>query len=103
MQSIGTVKVITVSFLEDDVHDGGIPNASYENARVDEYDVEDVEEAIRVIQYAGLTFEATGNDWAGHPDGSSIHNYATGERHDVTAHLERFLPSEVLAIIEAVG
>jgi hypothetical protein len=100
---IGTVKITRVRFLEDEVYDGGIPTASYDNATVEEYEADTVEDAVRVIQREGLTFAATGTDYAGDPDGSTIVNYATAEREDATAHLIGFLPSEVLAIIHAVG
>jgi hypothetical protein len=103
MSTIGTVKVITVSFLEDEVWEGSIPRKCYDDARVTDYDVEDVEEAVRAIVVEGLTFAATGNDWAANPDGSVIVNYATGERHEVTAHLEGFSDDDMLAIIEQVG
>lgn len=100
---IGTVKIIRVRFLEDEVYHGSLPHSAYEKARVEDFDVEDVEEAVRVIQREGLTFEATGMDWAANPDGTRITDYATAEREETTAHLHGFLPSEELAIIAAVG
>ena len=100
---IGTVKIVRVRFLEDDVYDGGIPTASYDNAVEEEYEVDDVAEAVRVIQREGLDFKSTGNDWAGNPDGSTIINYATAEREDTTAHLSGFSDADVEAIIDAVG
>ena len=96
---IGTVKVITVKFLEDEVWEGSIPRECYENARVEEYECDDVEEAVRVIQREGLDFKSTGNDWAANPDGSFISNYATGERHEVTAHIDSFSDADAAAII----
>ena len=101
--SIGTVKVITVSFLEDEVWEGSIPQKCYDDARVEEYPCDDVEEAVRVIQREGLTFAATGNDWAANPDGSVIVNYATAERHDVTAHIDSFSDADAEAIVREVG
>jgi hypothetical protein len=100
---IGTVKVITVSFLEDEVWEGSLPRECYENASVAEFECDDVEEAVRVIQREGLTFAATGNDWAANPDGSTIVNYATAERHEVTAHIDSFSDADAAAIIESVG
>jgi hypothetical protein len=100
---IGTVKIITVSFLEDDVFDGGIPQVSYDNATTADFEVDTVEEAVRVISNAGLSFAATGTDWAAHPDGSQIVDYATAEREDVTAHLHGFTENDATAIINAVG
>jgi hypothetical protein len=101
--SIGTVKVISVSFLEDEVWEGDIPRACYENATVAEFECDTVEEAVRVIQFEGLTFAATGNDWAANPDGSVISNYATGEREEITAHIDSFSDADAAAIIAAVG
>jgi hypothetical protein len=103
MSTIGTVKVITVSFLEDEVWEGSIPSKCYEDARVESFECDDIEEAVRVIQREGLTFAATGNDWAANPDGSVIVNYATAEREEVTAHIDSFSDADAAAIIEAVG
>jgi len=100
---IGTVKVITVSFLEDEVYEGSIPRKCYDETRVEEYECDDVDEAVKVIEREGLTFAATGNDWAANPDGSFIANYATGERHEVTAHIDSFSDEDAAAIIERVG
>ena len=100
---LGTVKIIRVRFLEDDVYDGDIPLASYENAITEEYECDDVDEAVRAIQREGLTFGATGNDWAGNPDGTTIIDYATAEREDATAHLDSFSDEDAAAIIERVG
>jgi len=100
---IGTVRITTVTFLEDEVFEGSLPREAYENAGVEDFEVDDLEEAVRVITYCGLTFSATGNDWAANPDGSTITNYATGEREEVTAHLNGFNPFDVEAIIEQVG
>ena len=100
---IGTVKVITVSFLEDDVFEGSIPRDAYDDPRTDEFEVDTVEEAVRVISNAGLTFEATGNDWAANPDGTTIVDYATGRREEVTAHLHGFTDADTTAIIATVG
>jgi hypothetical protein len=101
--SIGTVTLITVSFLEDEIFEGSLPHECHETARVEDFEADDIEEAVRIIQRAGLTFEATGNVWAGNPDGSTIVDYATARREEVTAHLKRFTPAQVDAIIEQVG
>jgi len=103
MSTIGTVKIIRVRFLEDDVYHGDIPRSCYDNAIVEDYECDDVEEAVRVIQREGLTFTATGNDWAGNPDGSTIINYATAEREDATAHIDSFSDADATAIMDAVG
>lgn len=100
---IGTVKVVRVRFLEDEVYDGGIPQACYDNAIVEEFECDDIDEAVRVLQREGLTFSATGNEWAGNPDGSTIIDYATAEREDATAHLDTFSDEDIATIIERVG
>ena len=101
--SIGTVRIIRVRFLEDDVYEGGIPQASYDNAVEEEYECETAYDAVCRIREHGLTFEATGTDWAANPDGSTIIDYATAEREEVTAHLVKFSPFHEAQIIEAVG
>ena len=100
---IGTVKVTTVSFLEDDVFEGDIPREAYENAAFSDFEVDTVEEAARIITNNGLTFEATGNDWAANPDGTTIVDYATAEREELTAHLHGFTDADASAIIATVG
>lgn len=81
------VKVITVSFFEDDVFEGSLPREAYDNAHVVMHDVENVQEAVDLIKREGLSFKATGTGWAANPDGSVIVDYSTGEREEVTAHL----------------
>ena len=103
MSTIGTVKIIQVRYLEDEVYEGSIPRKAYDNATVTEYAVEDVAEAVRAIVIEGLTFAATGNDWAANPDGSYCSNYATGERTETTAHIEDFSDEDAAAIMEQVG
>lgn len=101
-----TVRIIEVRFLEDDVYDGGIPQASYDNASVEDFECDapdQVDEAVRALQRAGVTFAATGNEWAADPDGSYITNYATAERVETTGHLYGFTEAECATIIERVG
>lgn len=59
-------------------------------------------EVVQLIRREGLTFEASGGAWAADPDGSSIINYGTGEREEVTAHLAGWPPRVVVAIHAAV-
>jgi hypothetical protein len=100
---IGTVRITTVTFLEDEVFEGDIPRECYEAARSEDFECDDIDEAVRAIQREGLTFEATGNEWAANPDGSTITNYATAERAEVTAHLHGFSDADAAAIMERVG
>jgi len=102
-----TVRIIEVRFLEDEVYDGGIPQACYDNARVEDFDCDGdgnrIRAAIRAIERAGCTFAATGTDWAADPDGSYTSNYATGERVETTAHLYGFSDLAVATIMARVG
>lgn len=100
---IGIVKVITVSYLESEVFEGSIPFESYENARVELFEVDDIEEAVAVFTRHGLTFSATGTDWAANPDGSYCSDYREGRQNAETAHLEGFTEEQVRIIIAAVG
>lgn len=99
----GIIRIITVTYLEDDIFEGSIPFESYENARQDEFEVDDVEEAIDVFTRHGLSFRASGSDWASDPDGSYVSNYSTGERSEVSGHfVSGFTPDEIAAIVAAV-
>ena len=62
-----------------------------------------IDEAVTLLTSGGLSFAATGTDWAALPDGSYISDYATGERREVTAHLDGFTHAAVAAIVPAVG
>lgn len=94
------VLVIERLFFEDSVHDG---DADYHETRMDVFECDDTGDAVRVIEREGLTFGSTGTDWAANPDGSTIVDYATGERVETTAHLYGFTATETAAIIERVG
>jgi hypothetical protein len=100
---IGTVKILRVRFLEDECFAGSIPQHCYDNARVEEYEADDIEEAVRAITREGLTFSATGSDYAANPDGTRITDYATAEREETTAHLVGFSEADEIAITERVG
>lgn len=107
----GTVKIIETRFTEDEIavrnEHGDVEwyaDVPYddEHMRETEYDDLTAREAADLIRRRGLTFEATGNDWAADPDGSYISDYATGERTETSAHLSGF-PDRVLnAIMTAV-
>lgn len=99
---MGTVKIIRVRYLEDDVYEGSLPFEAYRDADVVEVDCS-AAEAARLIGDAGLSFAATGTDWAANPDGSYVSDRATGERVDETAHLSGFHPRVLAAIIAKVG
>jgi hypothetical protein len=99
---IPTVRLYRTRFFEADVWEGGYPT---DDVRTEDFDCRDepVEDAVRVIQREGLTFAATGNAWAAHPDGTQIIDYGTGQREEVTAHLLGFTARQCAAIVEQVG
>jgi hypothetical protein len=103
MASIGIIRINEVRFLESVVDDEmttvEVPGRCWSR----EYDVDDIDHAVRIIEREGLTFAATGNDWAANPDGSYISDYATGERCAVTAHFDSFSDEDIIAVIERVG
>lgn len=100
---IGVVKVTTVRYFEDEVFEGSIPRERYDNATTEIFEVDDIEEAVQVFTSRGLTFAATGNDWAANPDGSYISDYRLGERVEETARLEGFTDEQIRTIVAAVG
>lgn len=95
----GTVTIHRTYFLEDDVHDGAITRSE---TWTDEHDDLTAREVVRLIRGEGLTFAATGAHWAANPDGSRIVDYATGERVEVSAHLDGWPERVEAAIVEAV-
>jgi hypothetical protein len=93
------VKVYTLAYLPEDVYDGDIDADSTEES----YFVDDVDEAVKIISGFGLSFEASGSDWAADPDGSYTSNYGTGEEISRSAHLMYFTAAQERAIIARVG
>lgn len=106
----GTVTVHEVRYTEDEIavrdEHGNTewyadPPYDDEHTTTTVHDDLSARDAVRIIQRHGLTFEATGNDWAANPDGSYISDYATGERTETSAHLSGF-PDRVVDAIMAV-
>lgn len=97
---MGTVTIRRLYYLEDDIRDGDVPR---DDERVETYDELTAHDAVDLIMREGLTFAATGNDWAANPDGSRIVDYATAKREETTAHLAGFSPRVLDAIKEVVG
>lgn len=95
-----TVTFHHIHFLEDDIHDGDFPR---DDTRTEVFHADDVEEAAKWIEAEGLTFAATGNEWAADPDGMRIVNYATGEMVESSAHLSGCDDSDIAAVIAIVG
>lgn len=99
----GTVTVYRTTFLEDDVVDGAYSIDGYDDFTTTVYDADDAAHAARIIAREGLTFAATGRDWAANPDGTTIVDYATGRREERTAELSGFTAADTAAIIAQVG
>jgi hypothetical protein len=103
-----TVRITRVLFLEEDVWEGDFPRDDVRSEDFDfdpqtETEEEILDGAVRVFEREGLTFSATGNDWAANPDGTVIVNYATAQREEVTGHLIGFTAEQTATIIERVG
>jgi hypothetical protein len=67
--------------------------------------VEDLElhEAIDLCRKHGVSFAATGNQWAADPDGSHVIDYATGEVEEITIHPQgMWWPHEYEALVAGV-
>ncbi len=95
----GVVTFHRVHFLESDVSEGDFPR---DDTRTSVHDDLTAVEAARLIYRAGLTFAATGSDWAANPDGSYVSDYATGERVEESAYLSGFPDRVAVAIARAV-
>jgi len=98
-----TVRIHRTRFFEADVWEGDFPRDDTRSEDFD-FDVEDaVDGAVRLLQREGLTFAATGTDWAANPDGTTIIDYGTAQREETTGHLIGFTVEQTNAIIEQVG
>lgn len=80
-------------------------NPDYFREFTDEVDVETPEEAADLIKSRGLTFSATGNEWAASPDGSFTVDYRQGIEREVTAHFrwQDWSPQDIARVVELVG
>lgn len=96
----GTVTIHRTYFLEADIVDGDYPR---DDVTTEVHDGLTAREAADLLTREGLSFQATGNDWAADPDGTYISNYATGERVETSGHLSGFPDRVTAAIIETVG
>ncbi len=103
-----TVRLWRTRFFEADVWEGDYPRDDTRSEDFDfdpqtETEEEIIDGAVRVLQREGLTFEASGSDWAAHPDGTQIIDYGTAQREEVSGHLIGFTPAQVATIVERVG
>lgn len=94
------IKIIETYFLEDDVWEGDFPR---DDTRESVHVCDDTDEAVGVLQREGLSFAATGAEWAADPDGTRIVDYATAQRVETSGHLSGWSDSEAAEIMERVG
>jgi len=97
---MGTVTIHRTYFLEEDVWEGDFPR---DDTVTEVFEGLSAVEAAQLLEREGLTFGATGGDWAGDPDGTRIVNYGTGQREETSGHLSGFHPRVELAIVERVA
>lgn len=92
--------ITRTTFFEKDVIEGNITESDTSFQLVEDLDLH---EAIELIRREGLTFAATGNDWAASPDGSRIIDYATGQREEVSIKPQgSWWPWEYVALVAGV-
>lgn len=58
-----------------------------------------VADLVTAVRWDGVTFNATGTDYATDPDGSQIINYVTGERETVSWHFDGISPALLSRVI----
>jgi hypothetical protein len=97
---MGTLTIHRTYFLLDDVVDGDHPR---NDTTTDIHENVTAKEAADILIREGLSFAATGTDWAADPDGSYTVNYAAGRQCETSGHLSDFDPRLVAAIIRRVG
>lgn len=56
-------------------------------------------ELVAAVRRDGVTFQATGADWATDPDGSQIIDYATAERETVSWHFDTLSPAMLARVV----
>jgi hypothetical protein len=100
MTTKGNVTILSQYYYLDTVKDGGV---EYHREFESVYHAVGLSEAARIIEREGLSFSATGSDWAADPDGSYAVNYATGEECETSAFLSGFSDRAISAIIRKVG
>lgn len=100
MTTRGTVKVLRQYFYLDSVYEGAI---DYHRNEMDVYENVGLSEAAAIIEFEGLKFSATGDNWAADPDGSYSVNHRDGEECETSAFLSGFSTRAVTAIMRKVG
>lgn len=99
-QITGTVTIYYTYYLMDEVSDGDfLPNDTVTETHENLTPLE----AAAIIIGEGLSFEATGSDWAADPDGSYAVDYAIGRECKASAHLSGFPERITAAIMRKVG
>ena len=100
-----TARRITQRFWEyigdDESAPGDTFNADMAPHTVDDehFTFDSVADLVDAVRRDGVTFDATGNDWASDPDGSQIIDYATAEREAVSWHFESISPALLSRVI----
>jgi hypothetical protein len=94
------VNVYRTYFREDEITDGDYHDAPNTHTVADHM-IGTASDLARWIRADGLTFAATGGEWAADPDGSYITDYATGERCETSAHFTDDIPDRLANAIRA--
>ncbi len=97
---MGTLNIQRIFFLESEVWEGDFPRDDY---REEVWENISASEAAKVLMREGLSFKASGAEWAADPDGSYIIDYGLGKRVEKSGHLTGFHDRVLNAIIEKVG
>lgn len=77
-----TGTLIRHTFHPEDIHDGAI---DYRTETIDSIQFESRSDLASWVQEVGLTFNGS---WFDNPDGSRIVDYVTGEREEISLHLD---------------
>lgn len=95
------VNIYRTYFLVDEIVDGdyfGAPNTH----TVEDHAVGNASELARVIKSEGLTFAASGGEWAANPDGSYCSDFRLGQQCEVSAHFASDVPERIANAIRRV-
>lgn len=101
MPNIYRVNVYRTFFLEDEIVDGDYYGAPHTHTDSDHM-IGTASELARWIRADGLTFAASGGEWAADPDGSYVTDYRTGERCETSAHLPENMPERLANALRCV-
>lgn len=94
------VLITRAYFSIDDIADGDI---EYRDIVTEVVPADDAESAAEIICDLGLSFAATGADWAVSPDGAQIANFRSGIFEEVTARIVADSDSVLAAVRNLAG